>query len=350
MVDIPANTSTKAALEGTNDFGVFSGALETPGDHDWIRVELAGGSTYHFYLSFLDTGSAILGNSIITMRNALGGFLDSDDNDGAGLNSFLSFTPASDGIYFIDIGEVGNNSTGEYGLVVMAPGLTDVQLGDANDSDTGAANERIIGGKGSDFINIGFGVDALGEQGNDIIIGNAQTNSISGGIGNDTIDGVAGFDFLYGDAGDDIISASDDGAIMRGGAGNDILDGGASADAIIGGSGKDFSTGGADDDTFIYTAVSDSRRGATRDVIKDFNQFDDRIHLDEIDARKGAGNQDFKFIGGAKFHDKAGELRFTVDTAHNRTIVQGDVNGDGKADFEIEFTGLHVMVAADFIL
>ena len=50
----------------------------------------------------------------------IGSATDSDDNDGAGLNSFLSFTPVSDGTFFIDIGEVGNNNTGEYGLVLFA--------------------------------------------------------------------------------------------------------------------------------------------------------------------------------------------------------------------------------------
>ena len=52
MPDIPANTSTKAVLEGPSllgaVFGTFSGQLETPGDHDWIKVELESGHTYEF--------------------------------------------------------------------------------------------------------------------------------------------------------------------------------------------------------------------------------------------------------------------------------------------------------------
>jgi hypothetical protein len=32
------------------------------------------------------------------------------------------------------------------------------------------------------------------------------------------------------------------------------------------------------------------------------------------------------------------------------TLVEGDVNGDGKADFQIELSGLHTLTGADFIL
>jgi hypothetical protein len=47
---------------------------------------------------------------------------------------------------------------------------------------------------------------------------------------------------------------------------------------------------------------------------------------------------------------KAGELHYRIDESHERVIIQGDVNGDGKADFEIELSGLQPMQAGDFNL
>ena len=78
-------------------------------------------------------------------------------------------------------------------------------------------------------------------------------------------------------------------------------------------------------------------------MITDFSNAEtdhDTIDLHSIDANKHGGTDDtFKFIGAQHFHHTEGELRFTVDAAHNRTIIQGDVNGDAKADIELELTG-----------
>ena len=57
------------------------------------------------------------------------------------------------------------------------------------------------------------------------------------------------------------------------------------------------------------------------------------IDLSTIDARIGGGNQAFHFIGTHAFTRHAGELRFTDQGA--TCLVQGDVNGDGRADFDI---------------
>lgn len=109
-------------------------------------------------------------------------------------------------------------------------------------------------------------------------------------------------------------------------------------------------SGGGSIDTFAYKTLADSKKGASRDVITDFSVANDTIDLDAIDAKKGGGNQDFKFIGQRAFHHKAGELHFKIDAAHDRTIIQGDVNGDGRADFEIELRGQKVLAEGNFDL
>jgi Ca2+-binding RTX toxin-like protein len=358
MGDIPANITSKAGFDdGGAANGVVSGELETVGDHDWIRVDLLDTLTYNFFLSFLDTGSLTNGDATLTLRDATGAAVAVTDIGGVDGNEAISFKPPSGGggVFFLDIGAAGDTSTGTYDLSsrVLPAGEVNKKLPDNQDSDyVGLANERILGGKGADRIDIGAGLEAFGEQGNDIILGNGSNNTIFGGLGNDTLKGGGGNDFLFGGAGNDDLFGGDNSDSLFGGKGNDNLFGDASIDTLSGGLGKDFLTGGTGLDFFRFLKVSDSPRGAGRDVILDFSSAEnDHIALDSLDANsRKAGDQGFKFIGSHHFHDRAGELRFKIDAVHDRTIVQGDVNGDGKADIEIQLAGQHLLHGADFVL
>ena len=162
-----------------------------------------------------------------------------------------------------------------------------------------------------------------------------------------TVTGTNSADSCNGGDGDDV---------LLGLAGRDVLDGGAGFDVLVGGRGKDILTGGADGDVFEFDRINETGRiGATRDVITDFHRHDDVIDLFAIDAMTGlSGDQSFTFIGRAGFHHVAGELhavRFNFSgTARDVTIVEGDINGDGRADFQIELKGLLSLTKADFIL
>jgi Ca2+-binding RTX toxin-like protein len=151
---------------------------------------------------------------------------------------------------------------------------------------------------------------------------------------------------------DSLIGSTKDDAII-GGAGADSLNGGNGNDILTGGGGKDTMAGGVDADTdiFDFNLAAASKKGALRDVIVDFDNGVDDIDVAGIDARTGiAGNQAFKFIGAQKFHHKAGELHF-VKHGGIFVTVEGDINGDGKADFQIEVHGADLaLVKADFIL
>jgi len=348
MGDVAANVNTTAELEGNVGWGTYSGSLETAGDHDWIKLDLVQGAVYAIALSFLETGSETIGDAFLTIRNSQGNIVTVNDDGGVGNNAFLLFTPSQTGTYYLDISE-HDGRTGAYGLVVEGAVQTTQQLTDNSDDHPGSPSGTILGGKGSDFINLGSAESAYGEQGNDVIVGNGGANGISGGIGNDTLYGGGGFDFLNGDAGDDILYGSSGGNFLRGGPGNDIVIGGDSSDAIFGGPGKDYLTGGKLADSFIFSRTSDSKH-ATRDIITDFETDVDTIVLVEIDAKPGGADNAFKFIGKVHFHHKAGELRIVLDVTHALTLVQGDVNGDGRADIEIQLTGVHVLHASDFAL
>ena len=144
---------------------------------------------------------------------------------------------------------------------------------------------------------------------------------------------------------------------IRGNAGNDLLSGEANNDRLDGGRGKDTMTGGAGADDFDFNSVAEIGKGATRDVIKDFAHLVDDIDLSTIDANGGsAGNAAFKFLAlkDAAFTGVAGQLRWLQDnrpgSANDKTIIEGDINGNRIADFQIQLTGLKTLTAGDFFL
>jgi Ca2+-binding RTX toxin-like protein len=138
--------------------------------------------------------------------------------------------------------------------------------------------------------------------------------------------------------------------------GRDTLTGGNGSDVLTGGRGRDLLTGGSGNDHFDFNTLADTGAASTtRDVIMDFVHLHDEIDLKTIDASsRSSGNGDFLFIRTVAFHGIAGELRYAkVDlagAARDKTIVSGDVNGDGRADFQIELKGLVTLTATDFVL
>jgi len=221
-------------------------------------------------------------------------------------------------------------------------GFITITLGSGNDRVTaGALPSDVFAGDGNDTLIGAAGyVSFAGGEGDDSLVGGAVGDNIAGDEGNDTLLGRGGDDFLAGGAGDDS---------LNGGTGNDAIDGGAGNDTLIGGAGIDTLTGDAGADRFVFAGTAEAGNGAgSRDVISDFAVGIDRIMLGGIDAQSGvAGNQAFKFIGGAAFSGVAGQLRSSVGGV---TIVEGDVNGDGIADFQIELTGQLQLSKGDFVL
>ena len=143
--------------------------------------------------------------------------------------------------------------------------------------------------------------------------------------------------------GDSIVGSAYGGKIAGRG-GNDTIEGGNGHDILIGGCGQDDLRGDAGADIFVFRYVGGSTVAAP-DHIRDFRSHQgDKIDLRGIEARS-LGGDDFDFIGNAGFGGSEGELRFDP-TTH---LLQGDIDGDGTADFAIQINVGH-LGRGDFLL
>jgi Ca2+-binding RTX toxin-like protein len=151
---------------------------------------------------------------------------------------------------------------------------------------------------------------------------------------------------------------------INGRGGDDTIKGRGGDDTIRGGAGADVVTGGRGEDVFVFKSGDLPKIGALDktfglffgkyDVITDFKPGTDTIDLHAIDANTHRhGNQAFHFEGRDGLSHSRGELvyRFGEDGAGDRaTVILGDTNGDGSADFRIVLKGHHTLHAGDFIL
>ena len=129
-----------------------------------------------------------------------------------------------------------------------------------------------------------------------------------------------------------------------------MIDGGAGDDTINGGGGADELWGGAGADTFVFKNPGEVTTVSGSDAIMDFDGGD-LIDFGAFYAITGnaAKNDAFTFVGEAGFSGVAGELR--VETAGDGTsIVMGDVNGDGQADFQLSVTHSEPLTVEHFVL
>ncbi|MGL4396544.1 MAG: choice-of-anchor L domain-containing protein [Hyphomicrobium sp.] len=289
------------------------GSDEFPEFSNTNFVDVAGffvnGKNYAFFSGNTNNPLSVLDRTIGNFQdNAAGNFAIQYD----GVSTKLTiFAPVVLGINNIKIGVA---DTGDFiydsGLFVSNLRLTEKGFaGTIKVVDAGAAinaNNKLVGSNIDEFFNAGGG--------------------------NDNCAGLGGND------------------IMDLGRGNDIGNGGSGNDTLIGDLGRDICTGGTGNDLFDYNSIKDS--GKTKllwDIIKDFKSKIDDLDLSTIDANtKAAGNNKFSFIGTKEFTNKAGQVRYEKESGY--VLVEGDVNGDGKADFVIRLDKVVTLLKGDFIL
>lgn len=258
------------------------------------------------------------------------------------------------------------SSAGTFTLPLYVERLT--LLGDATNDINGIGNNLnniITGNAGDNSIDGGTGNDTMiGGGGSDTYIVDSISDSVTGGAGNDTVKASVTYTITNtavenleltgrtvingtGNSSSNSIKGNIAANLLNGAGGNDTILGMDGNDTLSGGLGTDTLTGGNGVDRFKFESsyVTDAKV----DTITDFSRsLLEKIDLLSIDANTGAANdQAFTFIGTSAFGSVAGQLRYTSGT---NSTVEGDVDGNGTADFSITVNGVATLAATDFIL
>ncbi len=89
----------------------IEGNLESLGDLDWFKVELDADKYYNFELTGIT-----LADSFLSLKEANGNIIFSDDDGGDGFSSRIIFSPESSGTYYLEASAYNNEYTGTYSI------------------------------------------------------------------------------------------------------------------------------------------------------------------------------------------------------------------------------------------
>ena len=268
----------------------------------------------------------------------------------------------------------------------------------------GAGNDSLSGGAGNDRHDGGSGADNMsGGAGDDIYyvdnVGDRVTDSVT--VNGEPLPGAllgiptkvnAGVDIVYASAASFTLGAFVEKLVASGpnpfaGTGNDLdntiegnngadtLKGLAGNDVLIGRGGRDVLYGGKADPAPHVSPASTSRsmrrrmcsstwRRATpapRRRPATVSRTSSRAATTSISrpstrappSRPSWRTMRSASLGPTTFDDVAGQLRYSHVGSFGRvvsTIVEGDTDGNGIANFQIELTGRHTLSSSDFVL
>ncbi|MBF0627158.1 MAG: Ig-like domain-containing protein [Magnetococcales bacterium] len=99
-----------------------TGTIEYSGDHDWLKITLTAGITYHFSAVGAE-GENGLADPNLVLYNRSNLEVATDDDGGQGVNALLAYTPTLSGRYYLDVSGF-EASTGGY-VVEVSTATTD---------------------------------------------------------------------------------------------------------------------------------------------------------------------------------------------------------------------------------
>ncbi|QGF93023.1 hypothetical protein GH769_07110 [Pseudomonas sp. CFSAN084952] len=177
-------------------------------------------------------------------------------------------------------------------------------------------NEGKMSDIGGHKANVSIALDtvienAIGGNGNDVIIGNSFNNKISGGDGNDIIYGGAGADILIGGQGKDVF-------VYR-----------TTTDSVFNGLEKNITID-------LPSTNSTNELTGSYDIINDFNSGEDKVDLSALSKN---GQFDFRLV--ESFTGNVGEIALQYFSEINTTILTANINNpqSSDADFAIQIIG-----------
>ena len=226
MTTIREVPAIDAAADNTTDYTLpyfidrFEGVLHDRDDEDRLAIHLTAGEAVTLTLS--GHGDNPTPDTILTLYDADGNRLARNDDidTGAGnLHSQLTFTPESDGTYYVSVAAYTGNpsldNAGGYALTIT-PRAGEGGIDSYRDAEAGVT-ATLLDADGDRALE--------GSPHADVLTGNAGANLVFGGGGNDTLRGGAGDDRLYPSMG-----------FTR-------LDGGPGSDWLAGHAGDDYARG-----------------------------------------------------------------------------------------------------------
>ncbi|WP_425040367.1 calcium-binding protein [Primorskyibacter sp. S187A] len=307
--------------------------LENYGTIMGTEAALTGFNTAVSNASFsFDAPRFLNPDTMIEMQFTNGGIVIGDVLLLGGEDSITNFGSVDGSVF---LGNENDRYDGRGGLVtgfIQGENGNDTLIGGAQtDNMTGGENSDLLFGRdGDDLLSGDGGTDTInGGGGNDDLFGGNSADRISGGSGDDIINGDSGTDELYGNSGDDTILGGTANDTISGGSGDDDLRGGNNADEIGGGSGNDTIRGESGSDVMRGGSGNDAMSGSSGNDEMDGGSGDDRLFGgSNNDTLEGTLGNDFLDGGSGNDSIRGGSDNDTIKGGTGRDTLSGGEGND----------------------